>query len=83
MNIIFWSLEVFFFLLCLVCVRAIINPKSHAEWTLEKIKGELKFYGFEGSIKTTEKSVALIRNGHIIMLAVIILFMAMLNVFLR
>lgn len=81
MNIIFWSLEVFLFLMCLVCVKAILDPKAHAEWTLARTKDQMKFYGFEGNIKTTEKSAAVIRNGHALVLIGIVLLM-ILNVLL-
>ena len=83
MDIFFWILEAFLFLMALVCIKAIFYPEAHARWTLERTKAQLKFYGFEGNVNITAKSVALMKNGHTMMLVVIILLMAGLNIFLR
>ncbi len=83
MNIIFWVLEGFFVLIGIVCVKAIYFPQAHAMWTLERVRSEMKFYGFEGEIKTTDKSVARIRNGHILVLLAVMLFMVVVKMLLK
>ena len=83
MIIIFWVLEVFLFLMALVCIKAIFYPEAHARWTLERTKSQLKFYGFEGDINITAKSVAMMKNGHTILLVIIILLMSSLNIFIK
>jgi len=79
MIIIFWVLEAFLFLMGLVCIKAMFSPETHAKWTLERVQAEMKFYGFEGDIKTTERSARIIQNGHRIVLIMIVLFMVMLK----
>jgi len=82
MIIIFWTLEAFLFLMGLVCIKAMFFPETHAKWTLERVKAEMKFYGFEGDIKATERSVKIIQNGHRLALILVMIFMASLRFFL-
>jgi len=67
----------------LVCIKAMFFPEAHAKWTLERLQAQMKFYGFEGDIKATERSVRIIQNGHRIVLIFIILFMAILKYVLK
>lgn len=83
MIIIFWAIETFLFLMGLVCIKAMFFPEAHAKWTLERLQAQMKFYGFEGDIKATERSVKIIQNGHRIVLIFIILFMAVLKYILK
>jgi len=75
MNMIFWVLEVFLFLMGLVCLKAIFYPDAHARWTLERTRSQMKFYGFEGDIRTTERSSKVIRDWHRMVLVGIIVLM--------
>jgi hypothetical protein len=75
MPIYLWILELFLLLLFLHSINAIINPAKIVNWTIDRYKGILKFYCFEGEIKATPNSAKIIRIGHLIVATVLFIYM--------
>ncbi len=72
-------LNLFIIFLCAVCVFAVVAPQRTVDWTLEKTKGTLRFYGFEGEIRSTARSKQIIRFGHLIVLVMYVGLMYIIN----
>jgi len=77
MLIYLWVLELFFLLLFIHCINAIINPAKILNWTIDRYKQQLKFYCFECEIKASPKSITVIRYGHIIVAIMLIIYMVL------
>lgn len=81
MPIYLWIIELFSFLLFVHSVNAAINPGQVVNWTIDRYKNILKFYCFDCEIKSTPKSIKVIRIGHIIVAIILFVYMALLLYF--
>lgn len=81
MNIFQWVIEVFLGVLWLYSLYAALNPAATVEWTVDRYVRMMKFYGFKASIKPTKKSSAIIRNGHLMVLVLLTIYMVLVYVY--
>ncbi len=64
------------------CIYAVTHPDEIVQFTIGKYKRSMKFYGFEADIKTSEKSIKIIKVGHAIIAIIIVMYLIVINYFL-
>ena len=76
MNIYQWIAEIFLGVLWIYCLYAALNPARTVQFTIDRNMKAMKFYKFKASMKPTKRSMAIIRNGHILVLVILTIYMA-------
>jgi hypothetical protein len=71
----------FLWLLWAYCIYAILNPKKTLEFTLDRTKRMMKFYGFKGAITATKRSQGVLFRGHLVVLVLLTIYLLVLYMF--
>ena len=83
MHLILLLVEIFLAILWLYCIFGIMFPQKPVELAVQKAKNAMKFYAFEGDIKPTEKSVKIMRVGHILVFSLITIYLGVIYYLIR
>lgn len=77
MNIFQWIIEIGLAALWAYSLYASLNPEATVDWTIERYERMMKFYGFKATIKPTKRSAVIIRKGHLVVLTLLTIYMAL------
>jgi len=81
MNIYQWAVEALLGILWVYSLYAILNPAKTVKFTIDRNMKAMKFYKIKASMKPTKKSESIIRNGHILVLVLLTVYMAIVYLF--
>ena len=81
MSIYLLVVQLFFAVLWLYSLYAVMNPKSVVEFTIDRYERALKFYGFKATIKPTRRSETVIQRGHMVVLAILTIYIMLVFLF--
>jgi hypothetical protein len=62
---------------------AVMNPKKIVEFTLDRSKRSMKFYGFIATIKPTKKTTKILLKGHLIVLFLLTIYLIVVPLLFR
>ena len=60
---------------------AALNPARTVKFTIERNMSAMKFYDFKASIKPSKRSAKIIQKGHILVLIMLTIYMALVYLF--
>ena len=81
MSIYLWIAEMILACVWGYSLYAILNPKRTVEFTIDRNMSAMKFYDFKAMIKPTKKSEKIIQKGHMVVLALVTLYMALIYMY--
>jgi hypothetical protein len=81
MNIYQWSVEILLAVFWVYSLYAALNPEATVKFTIRRNMSAMKFYGFKASMKPSKRSENIIQKGHIIVLILLTIYMALVYLF--